>query len=150
MAIAYPVGLPLPLRDSYEFQPVNRIRRTPQDSGRARQRTEFTSVPTIAQLSWMFNEEQARLFEAWSEQVVGAGWFEITLLTPMGFDVSEVRFTQTPQGGQLRGKFHWRYSVDCELRTRPMLDPGWAELLPEWILEADIFDYAMNQEWPEA
>lgn len=148
MAIpVYPEGLPCPLRESYEFTPVNNIRRKQMDSGRARQRIEFRNVPTMVQLSWIMNSPQASLFEAWAAQVVGAGWFTITLLTPLGFDEQEVRFTETPVGGQLTGKFSWRYRAVCEVRNRPLLPPGWAEF-PEFILEADIIDRAINQKWP--
>lgn len=151
MAIpAYPAGLPCPLRDNYGFTPVNNIRRTPMDSGRARQRIEFRNVPTLVSLQWIFTQPQAALFEAWAAQVVGAGWFSLRLLSPLGFTDEEVRFTETPVGGELTGKFLWRYQVRCEVRNRPLLDPGWAELLPEYILDADIFDYAMNREWPLA
>lgn len=119
-------------------------------SGRARQRIEFTNLPTLTAptLNWIFTQPQAALFEAWSAQVAGAGWFTIELLTPLGFDDYEVRFTETPKGGQLIGQFLWQYSAPCELRKRPILDDGWVEILPDYILQADIFDYAMNREWP--
>lgn len=145
----YPEGLPCPLRESYAFTPVNNIRRTPMDSGRARQRIEFRNVPTMVNLSWVMTELQARLFEAWSAQVAGAGWLEMELLTPLGFETTEVRFTETPVGGELTGKFLWKYHVVCEVRNRPLFPPDWAEILPDYILQADIFDYAMNREWPE-
>jgi hypothetical protein len=144
----YPEGLPCPLRENYAFTPVNNIRRTPMDSGRARQRIEFRNVPTMVSLRWVMSPAQASLFEAWAAQVVGAGWFEIELLTPLGFDTQEVRFTETPVGGELTGKFLWKYQVNCEVRNRPLLPPGWAEILPDYILYADIFDRAMNEEWP--
>lgn len=149
MAIpVYPEGLPCPLREDYGFEPTNNIRRTPADSGRARQRIEFPNAPSTVRLQWIMTGPQASLFEAWAAQVVGAGWFTMTLLSPLGFDEHEVRFTTVPVGGQLTGKFLWRYKVVCELRNRPLLPPGWAEILPEYILHADIFDYAMNDEWP--
>lgn len=144
----YPEGLPCPLRESYGFTPVNNIRRTPMDSGRARQRVEFRNVPTMVSLRWVMTSPQASLFEAWAAQVVGAGWFTLNLLTPLGFADQEVRFTETPVGGELTGKFLWQYKVNCEVRNRPLLDPGWAEILPDYVLNADIFDYAMNREWP--
>lgn len=148
MAIpSYPDGLPCPLRDSYAFTPTNNIRRTPMDSGRARQRIEFPNAPTEVALQWIMTAPQASLFEAWAAQVVGAGWFMLPLLTPLGFDSIEVRFTEVPVGGQLTGKFLWRYRVACELRDRPLFAPDYAEILPDYILEADIFDYAMNREW---
>lgn len=149
MAIpVYPEGLPCPLRENYAFTPVNNIRRTQMDSGRARQRVEFQNVPTMVQLQWIMSSPQASLFEAWAAQVVGAGWFEMELLTTLGFDTQEIRFTETPVGGELTGKFLWRYRVVCEVRDRPLLPPGWAELLPDYILYADIFDKAVNWEKP--
>lgn len=149
MAIpVYPEGLPCPLRENYAFTPVNNIRRTPMDSGRARQRIEFPNVPTMVQLQWVMSETQARLFEAWAAQVAGAGWFTMTLLSPMGFTDEEIRFTETPAGGDLTGKFLWRYRVVCEVRNRPLMPPDWAELLPSFVLNPEIFDYAMNDEWP--
>jgi len=149
MAIpAYPEGLPCPLRENYGFTPVNNIRRTQMDSGRARQRIEFRNVPTMVQLSWIMSPLQAQLFEEWVVSAVGAGWFNIKLLTPLGFDVHEVRFTETPEGGELVGKFLWRYQVICELRNKPILPPDWS-LLPDFVLHPEIFDYAMNREWPE-
>ena len=144
----YPAGLPCPLRESYARTPVNNIRRTAMDSGRARQRIEFPNVPDMIQLSWVMSAPQAAIFEAWAAQVVGAGWFTMELLSPLGFNEEEVRFTEVPVGGELTGKFLWRYKVVCESRARPLLPPGWVEILPEYILEADIFDYAMNRQWP--
>jgi hypothetical protein len=120
------------------------------DSGRSRQRIEFRNVPTMVALQWVMTQPQAALFEAWAAQVVGAGWFTIELLTPLGFEVQEVRFTETPIGGELAGKFLWRYKVACEVRNRPLLASGWADILPGFVLGADIFDYAMNREWPAA
>lgn len=145
---AYPAGLPLPLRSGYEFEPVEQIRRTPMDSGRARQRVEFGKVPTMVTLKWIFNDIQARLFQAWAMQAVGAGWFTIRLVTPLGFDTLEVRFTKTPIGPELMGRYSWGFSAVCEVKETPLLEPGWAELLPDYVLRSDIFDYAMNREWP--
>lgn len=149
MAIpVYPEGLPCPLREDYGLEPTNNIRRTPMDSGRARQRIEFPTAPDTVRLQWIMSGPQALLFTSWAAQVVGAGWFMMPLLTPMGHNDHEVRFTTVPVGGQLTGKALWRYRVVCELRNRPLLPPGWAELLPSFVLNPEIFDYAMNDEWP--
>lgn len=145
----YPEGLPCPLREGYEFTPVNNIVRTDMQSGRARQRVDFPRTPDTIQLKWIFNSPQATLFQAWAEQVVGAGWFEIPLLTPFGFDTEEVRFMETPVGGALVGKFSWQFRVNCERRVRKLLDPEWVELLPDWVLHPEIFDIAMNVKWPK-
>lgn len=144
----YPASLPCVLRENYGFEPVNNILRTPMQSGRARQRLEFRNVPSLVRLRWVMTAVQARIFEAWASQIVGAEWCDIPLLSPMGPENITVRFTESPKGGELTGKYLWRYEAICEVRDRPMLDPGWVEILPEYLAESDIFDYAMNQQWP--
>lgn len=145
----YPQGLPCALREGYEFEPVNNISRTRMESGRSRQRIIFDSVPTIVSLAWICSEPQALLFEAWVGQVVRAGWFLMPLKIPGATKNVEVRFTETPMGPDLVGVSHWRYTARCELRERPLLEPGWAELMPEWVLNMNIFDLAINREWPK-
>lgn len=146
--IAYPKGLPLPLRSGYGFEPTNNIIRTDMESGRARQRIAFTKVPTASSLSWIFDATQAQLFEAWAIQVAKAQWFTMTLKTPLGLLEYEVRFTESPTGPVLVGVDGWQYSAKVELKERPVLEDGWVEYLPEYVLLADIFDLAVNREWP--
>lgn len=148
---AYPSGLPYPQRANYSASGPNRIRRTDMDVGRAVQRTEFEDAPLMVNATWRFPKDaQARLFIAWVNQVAKSGWVSMPLLTNMGFDILTVRFTETPKGGQLMGKFIWEYNALLEVEFEPALDEGWAELLPDYVLNADIFDYAMNREWPLA
>lgn len=146
---SYPQGLPCALREGYGFKPTNNILRTPMQSGRARQRIEFYNVPTFTDINWIMNEPQARLFESWAAGVVGAGWFDIPLRTPNGpMEIKAVRFTEVPEGPILIGLSSWQFRSNVEIRDRELIDPDWALILPDYILEADIFDYAMNQEWP--
>lgn len=146
--ISYPSQLPHPLKEGYSFEPENNILRTQMQSGRARQRQSFTSVPSYAQLSWILDDQQAQLFEAWSAHAAAGNWFDMTLRTPLGTFEHQVRFTSSVIGPRRIGVNHWGYNVRAELRDRAILDPGW-ELLPDFVLMADIFDRAMNQEWPE-
>lgn len=117
-------------------------------SGRSRQRVEFKNAPTMVQLSWLCTSAQAVLFEYWSSQVVGAGWFSIRLLVPGGMDTVEVRLTEPPTGPLLVGVSSWKFTAACELRKRPLIAPGWVELLPDYVAGAAIFDLAINREWP--
>jgi hypothetical protein len=144
----YPAGLPLPVRDGYQLDPVNLIRSTDMDVGRAVQRIEFEDAPLFVNATWIMNSVQARLFLAWVKQVAKAGWVNMPLVTPMGLQTEVVRFRNTPEKRELVAQYSWRFSSILEIQFEPMLDEGWAELLPDWILNADIFDYAMNREWP--
>jgi len=143
-------GLPLPLRDGYALNPVNKIRSTDMDVGRAVQRVEFEDAPLYPEVSWILTETEARLFVAWVNQVAKAGWFTMRLVTPMGFDDLVVRLRTTPEKGELVGRYAWRYSAVLEIQFEPMLDEGWAEILPEYVLYADIFDRAVNEQWPDS
>lgn len=150
MTINYPAGLPAPLQEPSGFESVNNITRTELQSGRARQRVNFTNVPVYATLSWLFSKpNQAALFDSWAAQVAKAGWFRLKLYCATGLVEHDVRFTESVQGPQRAGPTFWRYTARVELRERPLLEPDWAEILPEFVLMADIFDRAINFEWPE-
>lgn len=150
MIPAYPTGLPYPLRDSYGLDKVNKIRTTGMDVGRAVQRWEFDDAPAFPSVSWILSEPQSRLFNAWVNQVAKAGWFSIPLLSDMGFETVTARFVESPRRAELLGKFLWKHTATLEIQYEPMLPEGWAELLPDFILYSDIFDRAMNIEWPKA
>jgi hypothetical protein len=149
--IAYPEGLPLPLRDGYGFEPVSPILRSPKISGRAVQRRLYLSVPTVAAVSWLLSDAQAQLFEGWFEHVLisGTSWFECQFKTPMGFDDYQARFTDIYSGPTLVGVSHWRFTANLELFKRPVIDSDWVLIAPDYILMSDIFDRAVNKDWPE-
>ena len=148
--IAYPEGLPLPLRDGYGFEPVSPLLRSQKMSGRAVQRRLYKSVPTEASVSWLLSDEQTQLFEGWFEHVLISGvmWFEVRLKTPLGLETYEARFKDIYSGPTLVGVSHWRFTAVLELFQRPVVDADWVLYAPEYILMSSIFDRAMNQEWP--
>ena len=146
--IAYPSGLPHPLKSGAAYQPENNIRRTPMQSGRARQRQLYTSVPSFYRASLILNDVQGRLLVAWADQIAKAGWFEMPLRSDLGLNTETVRFMSTISGPVRIGVNHWQYTADIEIEFKPLLAPGWAEILPDYILHADIFDIAMNREKP--
>lgn len=149
--IDYPSGLPCWLFADYGLQAGEPMLRSEMASGRARQRRMFTSVPSRASVSAIMTDQQAMLFEAWHRWTLrdGAAWFNAPLKTPIGFQDYICRFTSMFSGPALVAPGLWRYTASLELFERPTLPQGW-ELFPEFILDADIFDVAMNSKWPEA
>lgn len=148
MIPVYPEELPLPLREGYGLDKVNKIRSTSMDAGRAVQRWEFDDAPAFPSVSWIFSEPQSRFFNSWVNHVVKAGWFTVRLLTDMGFEDVTARFVESPKRQELVGRFSWRWTATLEVEFESLLDPDWVILLPDYILHAEIFDYAMNREWP--
>lgn len=149
MTIYYPEGLPRGLHSGRSYQLVSPLVRSELVSGRARQRRSFTSVPQGAQIKWIFTSVQGQAFEAWWRDQLsdGVSWFECPLETPLGYMNYTCRFTGVYSGPSRIGPELWSYSAELELRERAVLDEGWGEF-PEFILQSDIFDYAINREWP--
>ncbi|TWI52990.1 hypothetical protein IQ22_02825 [Pseudomonas duriflava] len=150
--ITYPKELPRPLMDGYDFQAVSPMVRSELQSGRARQRRAFTSVPTNATVKWLMNQSQAQYFEAWWEEILVSGtqWFDCPLSAPTGFQAYTARFTDIYQGPTPVTRGWWQFSATLELRKRPLLEPGWVIDAPEYIVGAPLFDLAMTREWPDS
>ena len=149
--IAYPEFLPEPQRDGYGFQPISPMARSELQSGRTRQRRRFTSVPTVASVTWLMDDAEAQLFEGWFEHILLSGslWFQCPLKTPLGMDEHRARFVDIYEGPILVGESFWRFTAKLELFKRPILDAEWVIEAPDYIVMADIFDIAMNREWPK-
>lgn len=149
--IDYPEGLPNPLREGHSLTPVRPFMRTQMQSGRAKQRRLFSNVPVLGTWDFLFKTDtQAALFEAWFKEVLNDGveWFNIERKTPLGLIRLVCRFTDIYTGPTLVGVSMWRYSCPMEIWERPLMPPGWA-LFPDFVLNADILDLAINREWPE-
>lgn len=150
--IAYPIQLPYPNQQGYALQHVSPMVRTEMQSGRARQRRAFTSVPSAVTVSWVFTKQEAALFEGWFRDNGGAGdganWFSMPLQTPLGLYQYDCRFTDVYSGPQLIAFNKWQINATLEIRERPILAPDWAIIMPDYIIMSDIFDLAVNQEWP--
>jgi hypothetical protein len=146
---SYPTGLPRPLREPHGFEPANNLLRTTMQSGRARQRIDFESVPDSAARTWHLSNPQSQLFRAFCK-LVGGDWFNMPMSSPEGDIVEVVRFTRTPSGPNRVGLSHWAYSGELEIRERLTATGEEAEILPGDILFSDIFDFTMNRGWPAA
>ena len=143
--------LPIPLQNGFGMKPVSPLLRTEMTSGRARQRRQYTSTPTQAGVTWSFKKDaQAQLFEVWYRETIndGAAWFYMNLKTPKGVESYKCRFVDIYEGPILLSGKYWQYSATLELWERPILAPGRAEF-PDYIVNSNIIDLALNREWPQ-
>lgn len=145
-AIDYPAELPVPLRSGYGLQHASPMMRTEMQTGRARQRRTYTSVPTMVSASWLLTETQAQLFEAFFRYTISDGteWFNATLITPMGFKPYECRFAEMYSGPELVGVRHWRITGNLEIRDRQTIDEIWVAY-PEWVINSNLLDLAISK-----
>ncbi len=150
--IEWPEGVPFALRSSHSLKAASPFRRTPLESGRARQRRLFSSVPTNANTAEIICDSgQAAAFEAWFRDALNDGveWFGMLRQTPIGRERLIARFTAMYEGPTMVGTRYWKYTCPLEFWERPLMPPGWGEF-PGFVAQAGIFDAAMNREWPEA
>lgn len=148
----YPADLPLGRQADRSHQTVDPTIRSELESGRARQRLRYDFTPTNVSINWLLNDQQCQLFEVWFRSSEGAGngaqWFDIPLETPLGVGTWRARFINVYTGPNRAGRHLWVISASLELEERAVLPPDWV-ILPSFILRPDIFDIAMNREWPE-
>lgn len=149
--IDFPADLPCALREGQATQHVQPFRRSEMVSGRAVQRRKFTSVPSVQQFSWLFNDSEAAAFEAWFRDAIsdGAAWFNMQARTPLGKVSLVCRFTEMYSGPDITGRNLWRIRAPLEVWERPLMPPGWG-LMPDYLIHSSIFDIAMNKKWPVA
>lgn len=145
----YPEDLPRGLHSGRKYQIASPLMRSDLVSGRSRQRRKFTSVPEAVSVSWLFNDGEGQLFEAWwrDDLVDGSLYFECPLDHPLGYSQYTARFTGPYSGPMRVGPELWSYTAELEVSERIALPRGWS-ILPSFVLHKEIFDYAMNREWP--
>lgn len=144
--IDYPTELPPPLRSGYGLQHASPMLRTQLQSGRARQRRTYTSVPTMAAVSWLLSDGEARLFETFFRYGLSDGteWFNARLVTPTGLRDYECRFADMYSGPDLVGVRHWKITAQLEIKERETFPAAFLET-PEWILEPGLLDLAISE-----
>lgn len=149
MPISYPDQLPRGLYSGRSYQLVSPLQRSELTSGRARQRRRFTSVPEMVDVSWLFNDTQGIIFEAWWRDILidGSQWFEMPLDHPLGYANYTSRFTDAYTGPIRVGPNLWSYTAQLEVRDRMAAPLGYGEF-PQYLAEAEIFDIAVNSLLP--
>lgn len=150
--IEYPDGFPCPQWEGYNVNHVQTFERTEMRSGRARQYRLYSSVPSIVNVAWVFeNDSLAAAFEAWFREALhdGVEWFNCPLKSPVGYQDYVCRFAEMYKGPVPIAPNTWRIVATLEMRERPLLGEDWG-LFPEFVVNASLFDIAMNRKWPEA
>jgi len=122
--LKFPANLPAPLLSGYGLKQQSNLLRTKMDSGHARVRRRFKSVPTIMSASWSLKKDEAAAFEGFIEHALqgGASWFLMDILTPLGMVEHEVRFINSPlEDYKPLSAIWWEYSAQIEIKQREII-----------------------------
>lgn len=132
--VAWPSTLPLPTLSGYQLEPRDPIVRTDMESGSARQRRQFTSVPTRLTVQWSFTDWQFAQFQGWVKHKAddGAVWFDMDLLSGLGLVNHEARLvgrSGAPYQAQRSSAGRWRVSSVLEVRNAPVMSEEVLEIV---------------------
>lgn len=120
----YPGKLSSPLLSGYGLNQQSNLLRTKMDSGHARVRRRFISVPTIMTATWNFRSNDAAIFEGFITHALygGSAWFLMDILTPLGIAPHEVRFKTNPlEKCKFIDGTWWEYQADVEVNNRAIM-----------------------------
>jgi len=122
--LKFPTNLPAPLLSGYGLKQQSNLLRTKMDSGHARVRRRFKSVPTMMTASWRCKKDDAAAFEGFVIYALhgGASWFLMNILTPLGLVEHEVRFINSPlEDYKPINAVWWEYKAQIEIKQRAVL-----------------------------
>jgi hypothetical protein len=128
--IAWPSVFPSATLSGYSLSPAESVVRTNMDSGIARQRQQFTAVPTRVKLRWIMAYDIFGLFESWYQNKAksGAEWVQIPLMGALGYENKESRFIG-PYTAKLLSDKLWEITADIEIKRQGALSESALDLV---------------------
>lgn len=123
----FPATLPAArVGDGYGYQPVDPFARTKMDSGSARQRRRFVSVPTNVTAKLRLTTVQLGIFESffWNDINAGVSWFVMPLFNGRGKNAVRVRITEAPSTAGTESPDYWDVSLKLETMSLPVTGNG--------------------------
>jgi len=119
----FPATLPAArVGDGYGYQPVSPFARTNMDSGLARQRRRFVSVPTNVTAKFRLTTAQLGIFETfyWNTINAGVSWFVVPLINGRGKNSVRARITEAPAVAGTESPDTWDVSLKLETLALPV------------------------------
>jgi hypothetical protein len=113
----FPVGLPKPSMRQYSLTPVNNVLRTEMESGPARTRRRYISVPTDVSVVWTLTRAELEAFQTFYREAIydGAGWFLMPVVMGDGEALRKSRFKQPYEAATVANEHVWRVTATLEV-----------------------------------
>ena len=128
-----PAAFDCKLADGYTYSPVQPFARTQMDSGLAKHRRRFKTIPTKINVSWMVKKELMSSFRYFYYELARWDWFYTRIIFDDEIKPMKARFTngETPFVVENVGNVCYKVSAEIE------------------VMEADViseYDYLMRDE----
>lgn len=113
----FPVTLPKPSMRQYSLTPVNNVIRTEMESGPARTRRRYISVPTDVSVVWTLTRAELEAFQSFYREAIydGAGWFLMPVVMGDGEALRKSRFKQPYEAATVANEHVWRVTATLEV-----------------------------------
>jgi hypothetical protein len=113
----FPTTLPKPSMRQYSLTPFNNVLRTEMESGPARTRRRYISVPTDVSVTWTLTLAELDAFQTFYRDTIydGAGWFLMPVVMGDGEAMRKARFKQPYQAETLANEHVWRVTATLEV-----------------------------------
>lgn len=113
----FPVTLPKPSMRQYSLTPVNNVIRTEMESGPARTRRRYISVPTDVSVVWTLTRAELDAFQTFYREAIydGAGWFLMPVVMGDGEALRKSRFKQPYEAATVANEHVWRVTATLEV-----------------------------------
>lgn len=135
-SVAFPAGLPYPIRDNFTYQYANQPSRATMDDGTNRSQRQWTAQPRAFTFTWSLTWEQATTWEAWFKWDTLNGSLFVDI--PVNEDETQtVQFIQDNYVIANNG-FQWTITATVqsivaapEFNTGIANYPSWPDTLPD-------------------
>lgn len=119
----FPAQLPAHSATGYGYETQAAFVRTTMDTGAARQRRRFLTVPTRIPVTWLFTQKQLALFEAFVKYDLmdGAAWFQMNVSTSLGMRMLKVRIIESSKPTLAVAQQSWNLAAVIETLNMPVM-----------------------------
>ena len=113
----FPTTLPKPSMSQYSLTPVNNVIRTEMESGPARTRRRYISVPTDVSVTWTLTRAELASFQTFYREAIydGAGWFLMPVVMGDGEALRTARFKEPYRAETVANEHVWQVSATLEV-----------------------------------
>lgn len=117
----FPATLPNVIMSDYGYTPGNNLIRTEMETGPAKVRRRFVSVPTKVNGTWKFTRDELKVFESFFHNQLfdGAAWFKIKLVNGTGETECTARFEAPYEATTLAREHLWQVRARMEVFGLP-------------------------------
>lgn len=113
----FPTTLPGMLMRNYSLKPINNAIRTEMESGPARMRRRYISVPTEVTVQWLFSLAELNTFQTFYRNTIfdGVAWFNIKIVDGRGEGTFLARFKEPYRAATEAREHMWVVDATLEV-----------------------------------